>query len=67
MLGVFGYMHFANFEMIDAFENASMILSGMGPVSYVESESGKVFSSCYALFAGVLFMAGIGYILSKIV
>jgi hypothetical protein len=52
-------------EWIDAFHNASMILSGMGPVITTGfTNGGKIFSSLYALFSGIIFVSSIGYILA---
>lgn len=45
---------------LDALLNASMILSGMGPVNPIHTTEGKVFASFYALFSGIVFTAGIG-------
>ena len=54
---------------IDAFHNASMLLSGMGPVLDVSKMSfgAKIFSSCYALFSGVAFITTIGLLLAPAV
>ncbi|MCD6012715.1 MAG: hypothetical protein K0Q79_2577 [Flavipsychrobacter sp.] len=64
LLGVFGYHYIADVPWIDALHNASMILSGMGPVVQIDNFSGKVFSSAYALFSGVVFITNIGFILA---
>lgn len=63
-LGVAGYHFTAGLSWLDSFHNASMILSGMGLVDPVESEGGKLFSSFYALFSGVVFITNIGIILA---
>lgn len=48
---------------LDAFHNASMILSGMGPVvTEGFTSGGKIFSSFYALFSGIIFVGAMGYI-----
>jgi hypothetical protein len=53
---------------LDAFHNASMILSGMGPVVTVGFTSGgKIFSSIYALFSGIIFITSISYLLAPAV
>jgi hypothetical protein len=49
---------------LDAFHNASMILSGMGPVITDYTTAGKWFSSFYALFSGIMFITNIGLILA---
>ena len=33
-----------------------MILGGMGPVDLITSQSGKLFTSFYALFSGLFFI-----------
>lgn len=64
LLGVLGYHYIADIPWIDALHNASMILSGMGPVVEIRNDSGKFFSSAYALFSGVVFITNIGFILA---
>lgn len=64
LIGVLGYHYIAHIEWIDAVHNASMILSGMGPVADVKNFWGKIFSSAYALFSGVAFITNIGFILA---
>lgn len=57
LIGVLGYYHYGNLAWIDSFYNASMILTGMGPVNKMETESAKIFASIYALFSGVVFLS----------
>jgi hypothetical protein len=64
LIGIIGYHYLANALWIDATHNAAMILSGMGPVIQIDSTAGKLFSSVYALFSGVIFIATIGFILA---
>jgi hypothetical protein len=64
LIGVYGYHYIAHIEWIDALHNASMILSGMGPVVEIKNNGGKIFSSAYALFSGVVFITNIGFILA---
>ncbi len=45
---------------------ASMILSGMGPVSPLLTTSAKVFASLYALFSGLIFVLAMGIVLSPL-
>jgi hypothetical protein len=54
--GVWGYHHFAYLSWTDAFLNASMILTGMGPVATLTSEKAKIFAALYALYSGVAFL-----------
>ena len=64
MLGILGYHYTADISWIDSLHNASMILSGMGPVVEIKTVSGKLFSSFYALFSGVAFITNIGILLA---
>ena len=65
-LGVLGYHFIAGFTWVDALLNASMILSGMGPVAELQSGAAKVFASAYALFSGVVFISSTGIILAPV-
>ncbi len=62
-LGVIGYSYFGKLSLIDALINASMILTGMGPVDRMTTFSGKLFASCYALYSGVAFLTSVGILL----
>ena len=64
LLGVLGYHYTAGIGWLDSLHNASMILSGMGPVVNITNVAGKLFSSFYALFSGVIFITNIGVILA---
>jgi len=64
MIGVVGYHYTSDIPWLDSLHNASMILSGMGPVVEIKTVGGKWFSSFYALFSGVVFITNIGVILA---
>jgi hypothetical protein len=64
VIGVLGYHYTASIPWLDALHNASMILSGMGPVVEITTVSGKWFSSAYALFSGIVFITNVGVILA---
>jgi hypothetical protein len=51
-VGIAGYMFFENLAFMDAFLNASMILSGMGPLHNPATTGGKLFAGIYAIFSG---------------
>lgn len=67
LIGVAGYIHYANLKPIDALLNASMILSGMGPVDVITSDAGKYFASFYALFSGITFLSMVGILFAPII
>lgn len=55
-VGMWGYHHYENMNWVDAYVNASMILSGMGPVQELKTDAGKIFAGSYALFSGIIFL-----------
>lgn len=65
-VGMAGYMYFGSMGMAQAFANAAMILSGMGPLDKLESTSGLYFEGIYALVSGLLFFAVAGLMLSPL-
>lgn len=67
MLGVLGYHFFEDIGWIDSLLNASMILGGMGPVTELKTDAGKIFASFYALFSGIVFLVTVGIIFAPIV
>ncbi|NEP08466.1 MAG: two pore domain potassium channel family protein [Okeania sp. SIO1H6] len=67
MMGIIGYHWVAGLSWIDSLVEASMILSGMGPISPLSTTSAKVFASVYALFSGLVFVIAMGILLSPLV
>lgn len=65
-LGVLGYHFIGGLRWVDALLDASMILSGMGPVSTLASDGAKVFASLYALFSGLMLIGATGIVLSPV-
>jgi hypothetical protein len=65
-IGIAGYAHFEGMNLTDAFLNASMILSGMGPAAELKTEAGKVFAGCYAIFSGLIIVIATGFVLAPI-
>ena len=66
-IGMLGYHAFEHMPWIDAFINAAMILSGMGPESAVVTTEGKLFAGLYALFSGLAFIAIMVVMLSPVI
>jgi hypothetical protein len=67
LLGILGYHYFFHLGWIDALYNASMILTGMGPVNVAPDRSAKVFASFYAIYSGVAFLTSVAIIFSPLV
>ncbi|MBK7871907.1 MAG: hypothetical protein IPJ74_15120 [Saprospiraceae bacterium] len=56
-IGMLGYAYFADLNWVDAFLNASMILTGMDPDRRHENRRCQAFAGFYALFSGVAFLS----------
>jgi len=65
-IGTVGYHVTANLNWVDSFLNASMILTGMGPVDKLETDTSKLFASFYAIFSGVSFLTFCGVLFTPI-
>jgi hypothetical protein len=66
-IGMTGYHVFEELPWVDAFVNAAMILSGMGPVAALQTDGGKIFAGCYALFSGLALIAILGFIFAPVI
>jgi hypothetical protein len=64
--GILGYHFVAGLRWIDALLNASMILTGMGPVDPMTTTAAKLFASAYAMFSGVVFLSAVGIVLAPV-
>jgi hypothetical protein len=62
--GMAGYAYFGSMGPAEAFANAAMILSGMGPLTQLETTGGYLFEGAYALVCGLLFFALAGFVLA---
>jgi hypothetical protein len=65
-IGMAGYMAFEGMRVVDAFVNAAMILSGMGPMGELKTDAGKIFAGCYALASGLVVVIAMGFVLAPI-
>lgn len=65
-LGICGYHYIAGLSWLDALLNASMILAGMGPVNELQTSTGKLFASFYALYSGIAFITTAGVIFAPV-
>lgn len=65
-VGIVGYRYLGDMPWLDAFLNASMILTGMGPVNDMATPGAKVFAGCYALYSGVAFLSAVGILFAPV-
>jgi hypothetical protein len=66
MVGMWGYTHFEQLSLTDAFLNSAMLLGGMGPVNNPITHAGKLFAGGYALFAGLIFLVLAGIMVGPV-
>ena len=66
-VGMIGYRSFEPMSWVDAFVNAAMILSGMGPMSPLHTNAAKLFAGCYAIYCGIALIATTGVILAPVI
>jgi hypothetical protein len=66
VVGIAGYVYFEGMSLTDAFLNASMILSSMGPATQLKTEGGKIFAGFYALYSGLVVVIATGFVLAPI-
>jgi hypothetical protein len=66
-IGMLGYAHFEDMSWLDAFLNAAMILSGMGPVEALKTSAGKLFAGCYAIYSGFVVVLSAGFVFAPLV
>ncbi|HEY3731383.1 MAG TPA: hypothetical protein VGL28_09030 [Steroidobacteraceae bacterium] len=67
LLGMAGYHFLVRLSWIDAYENAAMILSGMGPIATPDTSAGKVFAGSYALYSGIALLATTAVVFTPVV
>ncbi|MFH0991187.1 MAG: hypothetical protein V1799_14360 [bacterium] len=66
LVGMFGYRLFENLSWVDAFVNAAMLMGGMGPVTELHTDAGKIFAGCYALYCGLVLLIALGLIIAPL-
>ena len=64
VVGMVGYMQYEHLLWRDAFLDSAMLLGGMGPVHTPQTNAGKIFAGCYALYAGLVFIITAGVVLA---
>ena len=67
LAGMAGYHWLEGMEWIDAFANAAMILSGMGPLGPLQTWGGKLFAGLYALYSGLVLIVAAGIVFAPVV
>lgn len=64
--GMAGYMRFEGMSFVEAYANAAMILTGMGPLTPLKTDAGRIFAGSYAIVAGITFIFATALLLTPI-
>ena len=65
-IGMAGYHGLERLSWLDSFLNAAMLLGGMGPLAAPQTDAGKLFAGCYALYCGLVVIAVAGIVLAPV-
>jgi hypothetical protein len=65
-IGMAGYMGTEHMPAMDAFLNAAMLLGGMGPITPLATDGGKLFAGLFALYAGLIFIVCAALVLTPL-
>lgn len=66
-IGMCGFHFSERLAWLDAFVNAAMLLSGMGPLHVPVTDGGKVFAGLYAIYCGFAVLIGAAIIFAPII
>lgn len=67
VVGTAGYHSLENLPWIDSYLNASMILSGMGPVTELHHPGAKIFAGIYAIYSGIALISTVAVVFAPLV
>ena len=65
-VGIVGYMASEGLNLVDAFLNAAMLMGGMGPVSVLHTDGGKIFAGCYAMYCGFVLILSVAIFMTPV-
>lgn len=54
IIGIIGYAISESMSFVDAFLNAAMLMGGMGQITPLKTDGGKLFAGFYALYCGLV-------------
>ena len=67
LVGTIGYNHYARMAWIDAFANAAMMVTSMGPLDPLDGPSARLWGAFFALYSGFALAATTGLIIAPLV
>ena len=66
LIGMIGFVVFEGKGWVEAYDNASMILSGMGPFAEAATDARRIFEGTYALYSGLTVVVVASLILAPV-
>ena len=66
LIGMIGFVVFEGKNWVEAYDYASMILSGMGPFEEAATDAGRIFEGTYALYSGLTVVVVASLILAPV-
>ncbi len=66
IIGILGYRLIEGMSWVDAFLNAAMLMGGMGQVTVLRTDPGKVFAGLYSLYCGFILIISVAVFLAPI-
>lgn len=66
VVGILGYRIFEGMNLVDAFLNAAMLMGGMGPISVLSTDGGKIFAGIYAMYCGFVLIFSVAIFMTPI-
>ena len=66
-VGMLGYRATEGMAWIDAFLNSAMLIGGMGPVTDLSTDEGKLFAGVFAIGCGLVLVFASGVVLAPVV
>ena len=66
IVGILGYRLSEGMSWVDAFLNAAMLMGGMGQVTVLHTDAGKVFAGVYALYCGFILIVSVAVFLAPL-
>jgi hypothetical protein len=66
VFGILGYRLSEGMPWVDAFLNAAMLMGGMGQVTVLHTDAGKLFAGVYALYCGFILIVSVAIFLAPI-
>ena len=67
LIGIFGFSTFEDLTLSESFLHSSIMLSGLGLIEKPSSQNGHIFAGIYGLYAGLVFIASFGILISPII